>query len=142
MGYHVEQVNSDFFVVADAIPSLIETVHMLGEKKDSLSVHGAFVLKNNKYSWVQEDYVTSNDVVDIFRYWRWDIDMDKHGNIVDIRFAGEKLGDDEVFFKAIAPFVKHDSFIEMVGEDNAMWRWKFSNGKLREIYPEIIWGDD
>ena len=127
MGYHVEQLDSGFFVAADVIPSLIETIHKLAE--------------NGQYSWVRDNYIDSNDVTDIFRCWRWDIDMDKHGNIVDIRFDGEKLGDDEVFFKAIAPFVQDGSFIEMRGEDNAMWRWKFSNGKLREIYPEIIWGD-
>ena len=127
MGYHVEQTDSQFFVAADAIPSLIETVHMLAE--------------SGQYSWVRDNYIDSNDVADIFRCWRWNIELDKHGNIVGIGFEGEKLGDDEVFFKAIAPFVKHDSFIEMCGEDHAMWRWKFSNGKLREIYPEVIWGD-
>lgn len=127
MGYHVEQLDGKFFVSADVIPSLIETIHKLAE--------------NGKYSWVRDNYIDSNDVTDIFRCWRWDIDMDKHGNIVDIRFDGEKLGDDEVFFKEIAPFVQDGSFIEMRGEDNAMWRWKFSNGKLKELYPEIIWGD-
>lgn len=128
MGYYVEQVDSDFFVPVNAISSLIETVHKLAE--------------SGQYSWVRDSYLDSNDVVDIFRCWRWDIDLDKHGNIEGIHFHGEKLGDDEVFFKAIAPFVKEGSFIEMCGEDHAMWRWKFSDGKLKEIYPEVIWGDD
>lgn len=132
MGYHIEQVDSDFFVAADAIPSLIETVHKLAE-----SGRYSWV----RYSWVENGDIDPNNVEDLFRCWRWNIELDKHGNIVGIGFDGEKLGDDEVFFKEIAPFVKHDSFIEMRGEDNAMWRWKFSNGKLKELYPEIIWGD-
>jgi hypothetical protein len=127
MGYHVEHVDSDFFVAAEVIPSLIETVRNLVE--------------SGQYSWIRDDYKDSEDVVKIFNSWRWNIEQDKHGNIVGIGFLGEKLGDDEVFFKAIAPFVKHDSFIEMVGEDHAMWRWKFVKGKMKELYPEVIWSD-
>lgn len=140
MGYYAEQVDSDFFVSAEMIPSLIEAVHKLAED-GTPSVRGSYVLMNNKYSWVRDDYIDSNNVVDIFRYWRWDIDLDQEGNINRIRFAGEKLGDDEVFFKAIAPFVKSGSFIEMVGEDHAMWRWKFNDKRMKEIYPEVVWED-
>lgn len=42
-------------------------------------------------------------------------------------------------FKAIAPFVKDGSFLEIHGEDGAMWRWKFSNGKMRQIGAKIVW---
>lgn len=127
MGYHVEQMDSQFFVAAEAIPSLIESVHKLAE--------------SGQYYWVRDSYKDSNDVKNIFYCWRWHVGLDDKGNISHIHFEGEKLGDDEVLFKAIAPFVQDGSFIEMRGEDNAMWRWKFSNGKLKEIYPEVIWGD-
>ena len=40
---------------------------------------------------------------------------------------------------AIAPFVEEESYIEMRGEDDVYFRWVFRNGKVEEIYPEIIW---
>jgi len=39
----------------------------------------------------------------------------------------------------IAPYVKEHSYIEMVGEENTMWRWVFANGKLQESYPTTTW---
>jgi len=52
--------------------------------------------------------------------------------ITDILFEGEKIGNESSFFKAIAPFVKEGSFIEMVGEDGEKWRWVFENGQCVE----------
>jgi len=33
----------------------------------------------------------------------------------------------------MAPFIKDGGFIEVHGEDNFYWRWKFNDGKCREV---------
>lgn len=127
MGYHIYQNNSEFFISADKIPEVVKAIHKIGEDE----VH---------YSWVDSTFVKTQDIVQIFKCWRWIIYQDKETqDIVDINFDGEKYGDEEVLFKTIAPFVKDNSFIEMTGEDDARWRWVFSKGKLLEIYPRVEW---
>lgn len=127
MGYYMSQNDCRFFVPASNVQSMIEAIHNLDNGSD--------------YSWVNMSFLSkSNDIVEIFQCWRWRIELDQDtGDIVDIFFDGEKMGDDEVLLKAIAPFVKANSFIEMNGEDNAMWRWHFDGEKLIEKFPTITW---
>lgn len=62
---------------------------------------------------------------EVLKAWRWDADTNEAGDIVDLQFQSEKLGDDKVLLNAIAPFVKEGSYIKMHGEDNSTWRWHF-----------------
>jgi hypothetical protein len=58
---------------------------------------------------------------------------------VRIHFEGEKIGQEDLLFEAIAPWVRDGSYIEMSGEDDAMWRWFFHAGECHEVTPTIIW---
>jgi len=70
---------------------------------------------------------------------RWEPKLDSEYNIVGIEFCGEKMGDDNHIFKAIAEFVEDGSFIQMRGEDGDQWRWKFSGGKCEEEHANVSW---
>lgn len=70
-------------------------------------------------------------------------ETDDDGNVIDLDFAGDKLlYDEETMFKKIAPVVEDGSFIEMRGEDGAMWRWVFSGGTVREVKAKIVWDEE
>ena len=66
-----------------------------------------------------------------FYYWRSIFKAD--GSVIDLKFIAEKkyCGEEEDL-KAIAPFVKDGSWIEMQDEDDVKFRWIFDNGVLRE----------
>ena len=64
--------------------------------------------------------------------------ISENGNIFELNFAGEKLGDDEILFQAIAPFVKKDSYIEMQGECGLIWRWSFDGKTMKEKTANIM----
>ena len=91
------------------------------------------------YSWViNSNLVNARTVWEAMDEWRWETEM--YGeDIGNIYFVGEKIGDDKVLFDAIAPFVEDGSFIEMQGEDGALWRWLFNDGKCTEQYAKIDW---
>jgi len=72
-------------------------------------------------------------------YSDWDPGYDDEGNIVELDFIEEKRADDHEFFHATAPYVEQGSYIQMRGEDGAMWRWVFKDGECKEIRPRIIW---
>lgn len=141
MDYYIEQKDQYFFIHHSNIQNVVNAIHALAKETSNMS--GTRI--DNKgaafqhYAWVNNNYINSNDIKEIFKCWRWDVDTDEQGNIKSIYFEGQKLGYDEYLFKAIAPFVKDGSYIEMSGEDGALWRWTFKNGQCREVHATITW---
>lgn len=78
------------------------------------------------YSWAR-DFQKLTSLVKILSAWRWEAKRvdEEEGDIVGIQFCGEKAGDDLALFKVLAPFVEAGSFVHMVGEDGAQWKWIF-----------------
>ena len=74
---------------------------------------------------------TIDEALEVIRY----IPMkDENGNISKLKFTGEKYGDEEIFFNALAPYIEPGSYLSFEGEDGDKWTWKFINGKLEEVY--------
>lgn len=141
MGYYMEQRGANFFVDKRHFPKMIKAIHHLADFSDKMG-GGSYSpdgVTARHYSWVNMNFVNLQDIEEIFRCWRWQVYLDEDGHITDISFDGEKLGDDLVLLEAIAPFVKNNSFIEMNGEDNSIWRWKFTDKQCHEINPTIVW---
>ena len=44
-----------------------------------------------------------------------------------------KDGDEEIFFKALAPYVETGSYLCFKGEDGDTWKWSFSDGSVTYI---------
>jgi hypothetical protein len=139
MGYCMDQGETKFRINAEnkakarqAVDALLKETGKMGGSSSS-PVGG----RTQHFSWVDmDDLRTAKTLEAQLEAWRWEADTDEEtGDVVDLHFRGEKLGDDEVLFRAIAPFVVGGSFIEMSGEDGACWRWYFLDGKLSEKSP-------
>jgi hypothetical protein len=92
------------------------------------------------FSWVSTaEVLGAVSLSNAMRAFRWAVELDAEGNITAICFVGEKLGDDEHFFGAIAEFVDDGSFVEMLGEDGSSWRWIFSGGKFAVKRGPVSW---
>ena len=119
MGYCVSMTNVKFFIAEvnkynaykafKASPLALEVQKPIHSIEDALDYYG---------------YVAKNDGED---------------NIIGLEHNVEKLSDEEKLFDIIAPYVRSGCFIEMVGEDNSMWRWVFTDGTMKEITPKIEW---
>ena len=69
---------------------------------------------------------------------RWFFTQNENGDVTYIGFDGEKgRCDDEL--EPLAPYVKDDSYVEMLGEDGARWRWIFKNGKIVTKDAKLTW---
>ena len=53
----------------------------------------------------------------------------QHGELYIYSYDG-KSGNEDEFFKALAPFIPDEQYICWTGEDGAQWRWLFRNGEL------------
>ena len=125
MGYYMHQMDAVFTI-----------------RKEHFDAALAAIKAERHGSWVSEEKVQGAKSLSEAMYaWRWEVFIDDTGDIANISFNGQKSGDEDTLFTAIAPFVKEDSYIEMQGEEGSLWRWWFTDGQCVEIYPSIIWPD-
>lgn len=82
---------------------------------------------------------TSSTIGDFLKSFAWTPQFDDEGNIEGLYFEGNKSWKELAIFNALAPFVKAGSFIEMDGEDGAIWRFQFNGKTCIENYPTITW---
>ena len=127
MGYGMRQRDSRFRMAAEKLPAALAAVQALG--KD-----------HRNFQWVDPYFVQASTVAEMLKAWRWEGEFDPiTGDLTDIHFIGEKLGDEEILFQALAPFVDKGSFIEMEGEDGDLWRWTFDGQQMIEQVARITW---
>lgn len=139
MGYYMDQVDQDFRIKKENIQkawnSLLDIMKV--EKKticDSSGYH---------YSWIDTDAVLNAETFEkALSEARFDVETDNNGDIVDIYFNGEKLGDEEIILGSIAPYVESGSYITFQGECDERWKWKFINGTLEEIGGHWVFDDE
>jgi len=127
MGYYMYQTDTSFKIEKknqDAALTAIKALAGQETIKDSSGMH---------FSWVDTDeFLKAKTIHEALDAWRWNTEVNDLGDINDLVFSGQKYGDDTVLFAAIAPHVE-DGYIQMRGEDDAVWRWVFKNGVMKEI---------
>jgi hypothetical protein len=134
MGYCISQGETQFHIKAAHKAAALAAVRRLARDERAMSRGSS--QGDRWYSWVTtDDFYLAKTLEVALSAWRWDATI--HGNthdIVGLQFNGEKSGDDEVLFSAIAPFVTDGSYIQMSGEDGAVWRWVFKGATWRWVF--------
>lgn len=121
MGYSIEQVNSEFYIKAENLQACANAV--LNALRDKEQV-----------GWVRSsdinEYMGFSEIAEKFR---WNVRLNDEGDVCDIEFNGEKLGEDiDLFLNSIAPYVLDESYISFRGEEDERWRYLFENGTMVE----------
>lgn len=135
MGYYIEIIDSEFFIAAEDKSLALQAIQDLPTDMGGGSSSNGVAC----FSWVDLNFRQAHFLEDCLSAWRWGADLDREGNISGLHFEGQKLGDEEFLFGAIAPFVKPGSYIEVHGEEGARWRWVFENGVCTEKWGVITW---
>lgn len=135
MGYCMDQVGSKFRIERKNFEKALLAIKALAGHESITDSSGPH------FSWVNnEEYLKAETLEKAIDAWRWHAEVDgAEGDIIDISFRGEKYGDDDAFFKAIAPFVVKGSFIEMSGEEGARWRWFFDGYTVHEQSGRVVY---
>ena len=142
MGYYIDVIEQKIVIKKENFSSILETIKNLTKNEDNMSggSWGGGASIQRWFSWVSTDAVIqARTVAEALSAWRWEPHMNKDGDITYLYFRGEKLGDDAVLFKAIAPFVDKDSYVAFRGEDGLMWRYIFDGEKMAEQQARIVW---
>jgi hypothetical protein len=142
MGYCVTVIECKFSILSSNFDAALSAIKSLMSNEDKMS-GGSF--SGGKqierwFSWVAtEEVIHAKTLMEALWAWRWEPALDEAGNIEYLYFQGEKWGDDDKLFRAIAPFVKCGSYVAFRGEDGLMWRFLFEGGKIKEQTAEIVW---
>jgi len=143
MGYYVNISESSLLIKKENFESCYEAMCDLNNN-NSIKNGGAYGVdiqyvegnkwdKNKWFSWMDWNYPeTCKTFIDIleklgFEYFKFD----EQGNLVELNY-GSKIGQEQLFFEAIAPYIGKGSYINWVGEDNLMWQWYFNGKELIE----------
>lgn len=142
MGYYMNQRDANFRIKAENQAKALQAIKDLASRVDEGG--GGCWSGGRKieayFSWVEtSNFTKARTLEDAMRAWRWQIEGEEGGDVDSIMFAGEKSGDDSILLGAIAPYVEAGSFIEMQGEDGAIWRWSFDGTAMVEQYANIVW---
>jgi hypothetical protein len=142
MGYHMNIHDQDFLLKEGNKGKALAAIKLLDP--DKLGRGGRWEKGKQRerwFSWVDTDeYRSANTLEEALVAWGWRSYVDDGADIGDIdnlAFEGEKKGQDEILFAAIAPFVEEGSYVTMMGEDMDVWRWFFVDGKCFAQYAEM-----
>jgi hypothetical protein len=137
MGTSLEYVGSDFRIPKARHAEALEAIKALAGQETIADGSGAH------FSWIlTQSFVDARTLEEALQAWRWDPSLDEDGDIDGLLdFQGEKWGDDDVLWAALAPFVDDGGFIEVIVEFEAM-RWVFRGGKVQHVWGRITFDED
>ena len=152
MGYYMSMRGSKIRIPASKHDQCLAAIKALANTvADPFNSRNIF---SDHYSWVRtHEFAGATTLREALAAWRW-VDPDcvglnkmarvafKPRDIEDLRFTGEKLGDDEVLMHAIAPYVEAGSYIEMVGEDTDHWRWYFNGEGCVQQAGQVVYTEE
>jgi hypothetical protein len=89
------------------------------------------------FMWVDPHvFRNATTLEEVLTEWRWTpvVDPDT-GDITFLEFTGQKRGDDELLFRALAPYIEAGSYIHFTGEyTRENWQFVF-DGKEMKVLP-------
>ena len=134
MGYCMTIMGDDFIIKRDQHAGALAAIKALAGDETITDSSG------KHYRWTDtQEFLKATSLKDAMAAWRWHIEDSSilSGDIIGIDFWGEKMGDDIILFKAIAPYVVKNSYIQMNGEDGCIWRWVFDGTTCKEVEAQI-----
>lgn len=134
MGYYVEY-NIEATFKPESEPEMLKAINALHEP-ETLKAHasgGSWSGGERKevwYSWVDNPppggFTTIEDAM-----YAWRFDVDQWDGLKHFSFTGEKLGQEEILFEALAPFLDGEIFAR--GEDGEEWGFRFKDGRMIQL---------
>ncbi len=148
MGYHVEVTLTCTVIRAARVPKAVEALKELMAEVRECGGGGSWQQgkkTNACYSWVTTatvvEAVERGDIIAALKEWRYEASEGDpmtpteqlaagslYSDVHIEYFTGEKWGDDDQLWAALAPFIDTDAVATFRGEDDHLWRYVFRAG--------------
>jgi len=138
MGYTIHQLSSSFRIPSVHKAAALAALKNLGGRETCGGYAG-----QKHFMWINNssEFLNAHSLEEALGVWRWPAVNDDEGGITELMFTGESLGDEDLFFSALAPYANEGSSIAVVGEDGAVWRWYFREGKVQRQNGKLVFED-
>jgi hypothetical protein len=142
MGYYIYQHETEFHIKKENFEKALAAIYKIAEEEIESAKKSKYPDQNPQFGWTScKTLLECKTLADALIEWGWEPICDDSGDISDIQFSGEKLGEEEVLFKTLAPFVEKDSFIVIEGSDSKWWKWLFDGKTLIEKPGKVVFED-
>lgn len=127
MGLQIFSMESEFMIKACNLHVAMEAIQSLAGQETIRKENFSGMTSNDHFMYVDaEKYLKANTFFETMEAWRWIFEADENGNAIDPDFMGENLGDEDLLFEAISPYVEHGSFIQVYSVDEEqVWKDRF-----------------
>lgn len=134
MGYCIEMTESKFTIKKENFNKALQSLKEVFVPENMTCYDYIDGKKYPHFSWVDTKTVLeSKELGSALEEIRYAPTYNDNGDICDVEFTGEKYGDEEVFFNALAPYVESGFYLCFEGEDEDTWKWTFDDGKVKQI---------
>ena len=141
MGYFIEITEAKCSIPLSKADAALTEMKRLNEPEFNSQKNGGSYGPNGKskfwYSWMPESFDDFNTLDKFLEALGFDLKLD--GASIHVVGYNNKIGQELLFMKALAPFVDVGSFINWQGEDGELWRWEFDGESVVERSAEIHW---
>lgn len=130
MGYGIMQGKTSFCILFENCDAAFSALKSLLSRHDLMTggSRANDLIKDRWFAFTYRkdmEYAASLDW--LMATWRWPIARNIIGDVVGVTFTGENLGDEDVLWSTLAPFVEDGCRIQIFGEDGDSWVWEFSD---------------
>jgi len=95
------------------------------------------IIKTIKQNISERELVDLETLEDVFNYYGFEIIIEK-GIVVVIEWQGGKAYDLDTLFQAVSPYVLNGGAIMIIGEDGAIWGYKFEKGQVFDTKCKMV----
>lgn len=148
MGYCVTLEYSDVAIIKLFQSPALQAVKDLMSRTDLMGGGGMHkdeqgeIVRERWFSWVNtEEVLGAATLSGAIEAWWFNTEEEENGTLLVTEHLGEKWGDQQHLFAALAPFIRDNSEIVWRGEDGETWRYVFRNGKMYEQAEVKYWGE-
>ena len=79
------------------------------------------------------------NLVEELTYWHWEAQLDADYNIVGLRLRANFLsGNEDDFFRILAPCVTPGDEVVIKGEDGTRYKWKFDGLRVKKLVSKTV----
>lgn len=131
MGYCIKMTNSNFAIKKENFEKALKNLKDIFTPENMTCYDSIGGKRYFHFRWVNtETVLESEELGEALEEIRYTPEYNENGDICDVEFTGEKYGDEEIFFKALAPYIESGSYLCFEGEDGDIWKWVFEDGKV------------
>ena len=140
MGINIYDMSSEFRVRKSCHSEALAAIKNLAGRETVTKAHFPALQGDDHYPFVEsKKFIGARDFFEAMAVWRWILDEDSNGDAIDPSFMGEKLGDEDILFSAIASCVEDESYIQVFcHDDESVWRLVFESSRVRREYANIV----